>query len=103
VDALAAGTAPARLDTWSTAPGAGAAIVETARGLLLHCAEVRDERVSGYGIVAPTEWNFHPAGALVSALTGAPAADRANVEQRAIRLVHSLDPCVACRVEFDDA
>jgi len=83
--------------------GDGISWVENARGLLLHRVRLDELRVTHYGIVAPTEWNFHPEGALVSDLTGAPAADRANVEQRAIRLVHSLDPCVACRVEFDDA
>jgi hypothetical protein len=83
--------------------GSGVAWVETARGLLIHQAVVRGGRVDAYRIVAPTEWNFHPEGALAEELRDAPAADRMALKQRATQLVHSLDPCVACRVEFDDA
>jgi hypothetical protein len=100
---LLAGRSSAAVGAVTLPSGDGISWVENARGLLIHRVRLDELRVTHYGIVAPTEWNFHPAGALVSALTGAPAADRANVEQRAIRLVHSLDPCVACRVEFDDA
>jgi hypothetical protein len=85
------------------AGGSGVAWVETARGLLIHQAVVRGGRVDAYRIVAPTEWNFHPEGALAEELRDAPAADRMALKQRATQLVHSLDPCVACRVEFDDA
>lgn len=100
---LLAGRAGSAVGAVSLPSGGGIAWVENARGLLIHRVRLDQGRVGHYGIVAPTEWNFHPVGALVSALTGAPAADRANAEQRATRLVHSLDPCVACRVEFDDA
>jgi Ni,Fe-hydrogenase I large subunit len=103
VDALAVGTAPARLDAWSTAAGTGVAIVETARGLLLHCAEVRDDRVTGYGIVAPTEWNFQPGGPLERSLAGLDARDAAALPRDAGLVVQSLDPCVACSVEVSDA
>ena len=103
LDALADGTAPARLDAWSTASGTGVAIVETARGLLLHCAEVRDEHVTGYGIVAPTEWNFQPGGPLERSLAGLDARDAAALPRDAGLVVQSLDPCVACSVEVRDA
>ncbi len=83
--------------------GAGIGWAETSRGLLIHCVGLHQGRVGAYRIVAPTEWNFHPQGALLRALAGIPAVDRAAVQQRATRLVNSLDPCVACRVEFDDA
>ena len=59
---------------------------------------IRDSR-----IVAPTEWNFHPGGALAAALLGRPAADLDAVKRYTTQLVHSLDPCVACHVEFDHA
>lgn len=83
--------------------GAGLGVVETARGLLIHRAEVRDECVAAYQIVAPTEWNFHPAGALVRSLTGMEADDEAVLLRRARLAVHTLDPCVASRVEVAHA
>lgn len=83
--------------------GGAAAWVENARGLLVHHVRFEDGRAATYRIVAPTEWNFHPEGAVAAALVGAPAADREKLRQRALRVVHSLDPCVACRVEVEDA
>ena len=103
VDALANGSRPARVDAWSTADGTGVAIVETARGLLLHGAEVRDARVTRYGIVAPTEWNFQPGGPLERSLAGLDAREAAALRRDAALVVQSLDPCVACRVEVSDA
>ncbi|MFO1414121.1 MAG: nickel-dependent hydrogenase large subunit [Burkholderiales bacterium] len=84
-------------------PGNGLAAVETARGLLLHRAGVHDECVIDYQIVAPTEWNFHPQGALVRALTGMPANDESALLRHARLAVHTLDPCVACRVQVAHA
>ena len=83
--------------------GGGVAWVENARGLLIHQVRLVQDRVHTYRIIAPTEWNFHPDGALASALSDSPAGDLDAARSRATRLVHSLDPCVACRVEFDDA
>lgn len=87
--------------------GAAVAWVDNARGVLLHRVQVdaaRDAaRVAGYTIVAPTEWNFQPEGALVRALVGSPVADPDVLRRRATRLIHSLDPCVACEVTIDDA
>ena len=103
VAALAEGATPARVDAWSTADGTGVAIVETARGLLLHWAEVRDARVTRYGIVAPTEWNFQPGGPLERSLAGLDARDAAALQRDAGLVVQSLDPCVACSVEVSDA
>ena len=84
-------------------PGGASAWVENARGLLVHQVRLEGERATAYRIVAPTEWNFHPDGAVAAALAGSPAADREALHQRALRVVHSLDPCVACRVEIEDA
>jgi Ni,Fe-hydrogenase I large subunit len=86
--------------------GGGLAWVENARGLLVHQVRLeagRIGRVGPYRIVAPTEWNFHPDGALALALVGAPADDRDTLTQRTRRLVDSLDPCVSCEIGFDDA
>lgn len=85
------------------ADGSGLAWVDNARGLLIHQVHLAGDRVQHYRIVAPTEWNFHPQGALPHALLGAAVPDAAAALRLAERLVHSLDPCVACRVELDEA
>jgi Ni,Fe-hydrogenase I large subunit len=97
--------APCRhwVDAIELAPGEGLAAVQTARGLLLHRARIADGRVAAYQIVAPTEWNFHPRGALVRGLEGAPAEDEAALVRDARLVVQALDPCVACRVEVAGA
>jgi uptake hydrogenase large subunit len=92
-----------RVQSIGLGPGLGLGAVETARGLLLHRARVRDECVIDYQIVAPTEWNFHPQGALVRTLTGIAANDESALLRQARLAVHTLDPCVACRVEVAHA
>ena len=100
---LLAGRATAAVGAKTLPSGDGIAWVENARGLLIHQVRLVRDKVHTYRIIAPTEWNFHPAGALALTLTGTPAQDRDAVKRFATRLVHSLDPCVTCRVEFDDA
>ncbi len=82
---------------------AGIGAVETARGLLLHRARVVDGRVAEYQIVAPTEWNFHPGGALVRGLAGFATRDRDALARAARLCIHALDPCVAARLEIGHA
>ena len=82
-------------------PRTGLAWVQTARGLLLHRAELDGEgRVQDYRIVAPTEWNFHPQGAFIRGLAGRSAASPEEARGYAELLVQALDPCVACRIEI---
>ncbi|HLN24210.1 MAG TPA: nickel-dependent hydrogenase large subunit [Patescibacteria group bacterium] len=76
--------------------GHGLGIVEAARGRLIHRVELQEGCLARYQILAPTEWNFHPAGALAQGLVGAPAG--ADPAYRARLLVAALDPCVATRV-----
>ncbi|MBK9115219.1 MAG: nickel-dependent hydrogenase large subunit [Betaproteobacteria bacterium] len=104
LDVLAGGQ-PAAPRTQSVTLGAGDGLgaVETARGLLLHRVRLHDECVADYQVVAPTEWNFHPQGPLVRGLADAAADDRAALLRTARLAVHSLDPCVACRVEVAHA
>ncbi|BAN34609.1 hydrogenase expression/formation protein HupK [Sulfuricella denitrificans skB26] len=84
--------------------GIGLAWVQTARGLLLHRAELDGQGdVVDYRIVAPTEWNFHPAGACVKALTGKPATSADEARRGAELLVQALDPCVAYTIEVEHA
>jgi Ni,Fe-hydrogenase I large subunit len=59
--------------------------------------------VRRYRIVAPTEWNFHPQGALTQALLGVAVANADVALRLATRMVQSLDPCVEFRVELDHA
>lgn len=81
-------------------PGRGIAGVETARGLLVHWANVENERVVGYRIVAPTEWNFHPRGALLADLADAPAGSAEQARQVAGLAIQSLDPCVRFEIKL---
>ena len=85
--------------------GGGIAWVENARGLLLHRVRLDNhaQQVLDYRIVAPTEWNFRPGGPLALALADAAVPDEATARRLATRLVHSLDPCVACHVEIAHA
>jgi coenzyme F420-reducing hydrogenase alpha subunit len=80
-------------------PGAGIGWVETARGLLVHAVRLAAGRIERYRIVAPTEWNFHPRGALPAGLAGVRAADESELRRLVQLAVQSLDPCVAARVE----
>ncbi len=100
---LLAGRWQPGLGALALAPGRGVGWADNARGLLVHHVQLDGERVRLYRIVAPTEWNFHPRGALASELTGAPVANTAAARQRAQRLVNSLDPCVSCTIEIADA
>ena len=66
---------------------AGTGIVETARGRLIHRAQVVDGVITQYRILAPTEWNFHPQGVAAQALSGL-EPDQAKA------VVEAIDPCV---------
>ena len=57
---LTGATTPA-LGGRALGPGRGLGWVENARGLLVHYVALDGERIETYRIVAPTEWNFHPA------------------------------------------
>ena len=77
--------------------GGGRAIAwcEMARGLLLHAVQLQaDGTVQRYRVLAPTEWNFHPQGALARALS-ALAPDAVADAQG---LAAAFDPCVDCTV-----
>ena len=82
------------------AAGRGRALVETARGLLMHEIVLDGGRIGEYFIVAPTEWNFHPQGPLGGWLLGRDATDREAVQRFAARAVAALDPCVRWELEW---
>jgi hypothetical protein len=83
--------------------GVGVGAVQTARGLLLHRAQLVDGRVADYAVLAPTEWNFAADGALVRALAHRACASEAEARAATRLMVQALDPCVACSVEFEHA
>lgn len=82
--------------------GRAVGLAEAARGSLGHWLTVRQGRIAGYQIVAPTTWNFSPRdagetpGALEQALAGlaVPDGDLTAVQH----IVRSFDPCMACTV-----
>jgi len=91
-------TAP-RLDLASPAAGEGIAVVRTARGVLMHHLCLAADKVTDYVIVAPTEWNFHPAGAYTRDMLGLVERDAERLTQLAHIGALSLDPCVPYEIE----
>ncbi|BBP04470.1 hydrogenase expression/formation protein HupK [Sulfuriferula plumbiphila] len=92
-----------RLDACKLGKNAGLACVDTARGLLLHYIEVALGQIVRYVIVAPTEWNFHPAGPFVQTLRSLRADDAASLYQRINILILAFDPCVEYEVNLHHA
>jgi hypothetical protein len=100
---LARGDAPEPPRLASPAPGEGFAAVETARGALYHWARLGDDdKIADYAILAPTEWNFHPAGPFVATLLGA-RMPRGRAAETITRLAALFDPCVAFHVTLEEA
>jgi hypothetical protein len=103
--------APARTGTqWlrsgalPLASGEGVAWVEMARGLLVHHVVLDggqgDARVEHCRVLAPTEWNFHPDGAVAQALEALPDDGSPDTLRRVGALMAAYDPCV--RYELPD-
>ncbi len=79
---------------FGTGTGVGVGQVEAARGRLIHRVELNDERVSCYQILAPTEWNFHPAGVVAGGLGNLCYEDEITLRTQSALLIDSVDPCV---------
>jgi len=88
----------ARLD----GSGDGLGVVETMRGRLTHWVAVERGRIARYRILAPTEWNFHPRGALARGLQGC-RVEPPTREIDVALLVTALDPCVGYQVRFRES
>ena len=77
---------------------------ETSRGLLLHrvCLERLNAGVliSDYQVIAPTEWNLHPHGALARGLAKMSASDP-RTRRRAELLIAAFDPCIGFTLELE--
>jgi hydrogenase large subunit len=93
--------APSEIPDQATAVG----LTEAPRGALGHWLGVTNSAISLYQVVSPTTWNSSPRdhleqpGPLESALVGTPVAD---IQQplEVLRVVHSIDPCLACSVHM---
>lgn len=92
-------------------PGRAIAWAETARGLLLHQVVLRGTgsaaTVACCQVIAPTDWNFHPAGAVAQALATLPATATATAVEPATApaahrklklLLAAYDACVPCHI-----
>lgn len=77
--------------------------VEMARGLLIHLVRLGQPQsgavatVLDYHVVAPTEWNFHPAG-LAAQVLATLSIDDPEVRARVNLLTAALDPCVPVEI-----
>jgi hydrogenase large subunit len=84
--------------------GAGAGLVEAARGSLGHWLRIEGGKIASYQIIAPTTWNFSPRdsagvpGPLEAALVGAPVAPGEDSPVAVQHVVRSFDPCMVCTV-----
>ncbi|MES9847278.1 MAG: hypothetical protein ABW145_02715, partial [Candidatus Thiodiazotropha sp.] len=56
--------------------------------------------ISGYQIVAPTEWNFHPRGVVARGLLSLPAQEIDALKRHADLFINAVDPCVGYRLEI---
>ncbi len=79
-------------------PGRGVAWLEMARGLLIHTVQLDSSHlatatVESYQVLAPTEWNFHPMGAVARYLESYQPEDPA-LGQKVGLLIAAFDPCV---------
>jgi hypothetical protein len=92
-----------RIQSVSASNESGLSEVRTARGMLLHYVRIESERIVDYLIVAPTEWNFHPQGALVNGLTGLKENNAEQLMDTVKNYVLSLDPCVEYAIEISHA
>ncbi|TAH68208.1 MAG: hydrogenase [Rhodopseudomonas palustris] len=90
--------------TASLAANDAIAAVEGARGRLHHLVALDPHgRVSRLEMLAPTEWNFHPQGALCRALRALQLRSDGADQERIERLVAAFDPCVAFSVKLTEA
>lgn len=88
----------------STAPGTALAWTEMARGILIHeVALALDQAPEPVAlrcvVLSPTDWNFHPDGALARTLHAAPFLDLSNRLRVIPVLAAAYDPCVPLVVQ----
>ncbi|HET6719655.1 MAG TPA: nickel-dependent hydrogenase large subunit [Rhodocyclaceae bacterium] len=97
----AAGADPA-VAAVAAGDGLGYAWTATARGPLCHRVVLAGNRVADYAVIAPTEWNFHPASAWAAALIGVRAESREMAENLVRLWALALDPCVPVQLHLSE-
>jgi Ni,Fe-hydrogenase I large subunit len=102
-ESLVTGNLSDVLQSISVSNSSGLSVVKTARGMLLHFVRIEADRIAEYLTVAPTEWNFHPQGALANGLIGLEENDAEQLMRTAKTFVLSLDPCVEYEIELSHA
>jgi hypothetical protein len=94
------------MGSMATARYEGLAWVEMARGLLVHHVQLDgsgdESRVASCHVLAPTEWNFHPQGAVAQALEQLPAPSMQGVFREVDLLFSAYDPCVKHEFSTED-
>lgn len=79
--------------------GTGLALVEAARGRLVHRVEIEYGVIRRFNILAPTEWNFHPQGIAVQGLRTLKGDDETALRQQAALWINAIDPCVGFNLQ----
>ena len=77
----------------------GIGMVEASRGLLVHGVQLDGDTIANYRILAPTEWNFHETGPLVTALANITGHDLERIKMIAELVVPAIDPCTQTKLE----
>ncbi|UWU25716.1 hydrogenase assembly protein HupF (plasmid) [Rhizobium sp. CB3060] len=96
---------PSELMAGGPVPGGagGFGVVECGRGRLYHQAEIdANGKLCAYRILAPTEWNFHPAGPFVKTLLSSRIGAHEAAARSVSRLAALFDPCVEFRLNIRD-
>ncbi len=78
----------------------GLSQIETARGRLIHRVKVRNDLVSQYQILAPTEWNFHSKGIVTQSLAKLNTKNKRELKQFSHLLINAIDPCVGYELKI---
>ncbi|WP_240535391.1 MULTISPECIES: hydrogenase assembly protein HupF [Rhizobium] len=96
---------PSELMAGGSVPGDGGfGVVECGRGRLYHQAEIdANGKLCAYRILAPTEWNFHPAGPFVKTLLSSRIGAHESAARSVYRLAALFDPCVEFKLNVRDA
>lgn len=85
----------------------GRFIGEVPRGTLSHWVRIKGGLIENYQAVVPTTWNAGPVdgngvvGPYEASLVGLKIEDPARPLE-VLRIIHSLDPCMACSVHVVD-
>ncbi|MDD5216111.1 MAG: nickel-dependent hydrogenase large subunit [Methylococcales bacterium] len=79
----------------------GVAQIQASRGLLIHKVELKNNLITHYQIVAPTEWNFQRGGVAELSLQTLDARDTTTLCQHAALIINAIDPCVGFELVID--